>query len=62
MARFSSGESFFLESTPPGDRCRNPAAGAESRVFPVVQVHGDGPFDITYINPDDDPSKAAAKK
>jgi quercetin dioxygenase-like cupin family protein len=28
----------------------------------VVQVHGDGPFDITYVNPADDPSKAAAKK
>lgn len=28
----------------------------------VVQVAGDGPFDITYINPADDPSKAAAKK
>jgi hypothetical protein len=24
----------------------------------VVQIHGDGPFDITYINPADDPSKA----
>ena len=27
----------------------------------VVQVHGEGPFDITYINPADDPSKAAKK-
>ena len=27
----------------------------------VVQLNGDGPFDITYINPDDDPSKAAKK-
>jgi hypothetical protein len=27
----------------------------------VVQVHGEGPFDITYVNPADDPSKAAAK-
>jgi hypothetical protein len=24
----------------------------------VVQINGQGPFDITYINPDDDPSKA----
>ena len=27
----------------------------------VVQVHGEGPFDITYIDPADDPSKAAKK-
>lgn len=27
----------------------------------VVQIHGDGPFDITYINDADDPSKAAKK-
>jgi hypothetical protein len=28
----------------------------------VVQINGMGPFDITYINPVDDPSKAPAKK
>ncbi|MGZ3237594.1 MAG: cupin domain-containing protein [Burkholderiaceae bacterium] len=28
----------------------------------VVQIHGQGPFDINYINPDDDPQRAAAKK
>jgi hypothetical protein len=27
----------------------------------VVQIHGVGPFDIVYINPADDPRKAAAK-
>jgi quercetin dioxygenase-like cupin family protein len=27
----------------------------------VIQVNADGPFDITYINPDDDPQKAAKK-
>jgi hypothetical protein len=27
----------------------------------IVQVHGEGPFDITYINPDDDPQKPAKK-
>ena len=27
----------------------------------VVQVHGMGPFKLTYVNPADDPSKAAAK-
>jgi len=25
----------------------------------VLQIHGEGPFDITYLNPADDPSKAA---
>jgi hypothetical protein len=24
----------------------------------VLQIHGEGPFDINYINPDDDPQKA----
>jgi hypothetical protein len=28
----------------------------------VVQINGMGPFDITYINPADDPSKPPAKK
>ncbi|HTK31801.1 MAG TPA: cupin domain-containing protein [Candidatus Saccharimonadaceae bacterium] len=27
----------------------------------IVQVHGMGPFKLTYVNPADDPSKAAAK-
>ena len=27
----------------------------------VVQVHGQGPFAITYVNPADDPSKKASK-
>jgi len=27
----------------------------------IVQVHGEGPFDITYVNPADDPSKSAKK-
>jgi len=27
----------------------------------VVQVHGMGPFKLTYVNPADDPSKSAAK-
>ena len=26
----------------------------------VVQIHGEGPFDITYVNPEDDPSKLKA--
>jgi hypothetical protein len=28
----------------------------------VIQIHGQGPFDIVYVNPEDDPQKAAAKK
>ncbi|MFL6716805.1 MAG: cupin domain-containing protein [Burkholderiaceae bacterium] len=27
----------------------------------VVQIHGDGPFDIHYVNEADDPQKSAAK-
>lgn len=27
----------------------------------VVQIHGQGPFQINYVNPADDPRKAAAK-
>ena len=27
----------------------------------IVQVHGEGPFDINYLNPADDPAKAAGK-
>ena len=33
---------------------------AFSKGATVVQINGQGPFDITYINPADDPSKAAA--
>ena len=28
----------------------------------ILQIHGEGPFDLTYANPDDDPRKAAAKQ
>ena len=31
---------------------------AFSKVPTVVQISSNGPFDITYINPDDDPQKA----
>ena len=28
----------------------------------ILQIHGEGPFDLTYVNPDDDPQKAASKQ
>lgn len=28
----------------------------------VVQIHGDGPFDIKYVDPEDDPMKKQASK
>lgn len=34
---------------------------AFSRGGAVVQIHGEGPFDITYINPADNPDPAAKK-
>ena len=34
---------------------------AFSKASSVVQVNGEGPFDITYINPADDPQKTAKR-
>jgi hypothetical protein len=34
---------------------------AVARTPTTVQVHGMGPFALTYVNPADDPSKRAAK-
>jgi hypothetical protein len=34
---------------------------AFSKAASVVQINGEGPFDITYINADDDPQKAAKR-
>ena len=28
----------------------------------ILQIHGEGPFDLNYVNPDDDPQKAASKQ
>ncbi len=33
---------------------------AEARGETIVQVHGNGPFDIHYLKTADDPTKAAA--
>lgn len=35
---------------------------AMARTAAVVQVHGTGPFQLTYVNPSDDPSKRGAAK
>jgi hypothetical protein len=32
-----------------------------ARTDVVIQVHGTGPFSITYVNPADDPRAAAPK-
>ena len=34
---------------------------AFTKTATVVQLHGEGPFDITYVNPDDNPEKMAKK-
>ena len=34
---------------------------AMTKVPTVIQINGNGPFDINYLNPADDPAKAAKK-
>jgi hypothetical protein len=34
---------------------------AMAKTAGTIQVHGTGPFVLTYVNPADDPSKATAK-
>ena len=34
---------------------------AMAKTAAVIQIHGEGPFDLTYVNPDDDPQKMAKK-
>ncbi|HBG08233.1 MAG: hypothetical protein A2075_04885 [Geobacteraceae bacterium GWC2_58_44] len=34
---------------------------AFSKAPTVVEIHGEGPFDIVYLNPDDDPQKARSR-
>jgi hypothetical protein len=35
---------------------------AIARGHTIVQVHAIGPFQLTYVNPTDDPSKKVAKR
>ena len=35
---------------------------AEARGETVIEIHGNGPFDLHYLNPADDPTKAAKTK
>jgi hypothetical protein len=62
------GESFDLKSLkalPAGGYAVLPAEMrhyAWTKAGATVQVHGMGPFAITYVNPNDDPSKAPAAK
>src|SRR5262249_2129231 len=43
--------------SPPGKAHHSADAKGET----IVEIHGNGPFDIHYLNPADDPSKAAKK-
>ena len=61
------GEKFdakALKTLPTGGYAMMPAEArhyAMTRGGATVQVHGTGPFVLNYVNPADDPSKAAAK-
>jgi hypothetical protein len=35
---------------------------AHAKTAMVIQVHGEGPLDLKYVNQEDDPQKMAAKK
>ena len=45
----------------PGGFGAVPAGMRWTEGWTVVQIHGNGPFAITYVNPEDDPSKGMAK-
>jgi hypothetical protein len=34
---------------------------AMAKTAAIIQIHGDGPFDISYVNADDDPAKMTSK-
>jgi hypothetical protein len=51
-----------LETLPAGSFMRMPKGMrhyAAAKGETIIQVHGTGPFDITYVNPADDPRKKA---
>jgi quercetin dioxygenase-like cupin family protein len=62
------GEKFdkaAMKDLPAGGYGRLPAEMrhfAMAKTAAIVQVHGMGPFVLTYVNPADDPSKAAPAK
>jgi quercetin dioxygenase-like cupin family protein len=62
------GETFddkALMDLPPGGfagMAPNTRHFLKARTAAVIQVHGTGPFAVTYVNPADDPRNAAAKK
>lgn len=60
------GDKFDLKATKAmkaGDFGSIPAKDhhfAYMKTAAVIQIHGEGPFDLTYVNPEDDPQKAAS--
>jgi quercetin dioxygenase-like cupin family protein len=64
----STGEKMNRDAAPllaPGSFVRIPSGAAHyawTDQETVVQINGMGPFDVVYVNPDDDPRKKAAPK
>jgi hypothetical protein len=53
-----------MKELPPGGYALLPAQMhhyAMAKTAAIVQVHGQGPFQLTYINPADDPTQRTAK-
>lgn len=65
---FGMGESFdkaSMKEVPAGGYALLPAEMrhyAMAKTAATIQVHGQGPFILTYVNPNDDPSKRAPAK
>ena len=58
-------EAKGMDEMPAGSFCHMPRTMhhfAMAKGETVIQVHGEGPFDITYINPFDDPRKSDLQK
>ena len=54
-----------MEELPAGSFCHMPKTMhhfAMAKGETIIQVHGEGPFDVTYINPADDQRKAGENK